>query len=112
MKKKANLLFHAFHFNGNGCHLEFLNGHQSKNHSFKCNAILQTCIEDNYLSLLISGKQINCISVYWRRVRPKKRWRDNIKEDTKKYQLTKDMAQDRKYWMTKILAGPAQGDGQ
>ena len=30
----------------------------------------------------------------------------------KKYQLTEDMAQDRKYWMTKILAGPAQGDGQ
>ena len=26
----------------------------------------------------------------------------------KKYQLTEDMAQDRKYWMTKILAGPAQ----
>ena len=24
----------------------------------------------------------------------------------KKYQLTEDMAQDRKYWMTKILAGP------
>ena len=30
----------------------------------------------------------------------------------KKYQLTEDMAQDRKYWMTKILASPAQGDGQ
>ena len=39
-------------------------------------------------------------------------WRDNIREDTKKYRLTEDMAQDRKYWMTKILAGPAQGDGQ
>ena len=46
------------------------------------------------------------------RGRPKKRWRDNVKEDMKKYQLTEDMAQDRKYWMTKILAGPAQGDGQ
>ncbi len=46
------------------------------------------------------------------RGRPKKRWRDNIQEDIKKYQLTEDMAQDRKYWMTKILAGPAQGDGQ
>ncbi len=42
------------------------------------------------------------------RGRPKKRGRDNIKEDTKKYQLAEDMAQDRKYWMTDILAGPAQ----
>ena len=32
--------------------------------------------------------------------------------DMKKYQLTEDMAQGRKYWMTKILPGPAQGDGQ
>ena len=46
------------------------------------------------------------------RGRRRKRWRDNIKEDMKKYQLTEDMAQDRKYWMTKILAGPVQGDGQ
>ena len=46
------------------------------------------------------------------RGRPKKRWRDNIQGDMKKYQLTEDMAQYRKYWMTKILAGPAQGDGQ
>ena len=46
------------------------------------------------------------------RVRPKKRWRDNMKEDMKKYRLTEDMAQDRKYWMTKIMVGPAQGDGQ
>ena len=30
----------------------------------------------------------------------------------KKYQLTEDMEQDRKDWMTKILAGPVQGDGQ
>ena len=44
--------------------------------------------------------------------RPTKRWRDNIQGDKKKYQLTEDMAQDRKYWMTKILAGPAQGEGQ
>ena len=36
--------------------------------------------------------------------------RDNIKGDMKKYQLTEHMAQDRKYWMTKIMAGPAQGD--
>ena len=35
-----------------------------------------------------------------------------IQRDMKKYQLTEDMAQDRKYWMTKILTGPAQGDGQ
>ena len=46
------------------------------------------------------------------RDRPKKRWRDNIQGDMKKYQLTEDMAQDRKYCMTKILAGPAQRDGQ
>ena len=32
------------------------------------------------------------------------RRRDNIKGDMKKYQLTEDMAQDRKYWMTKLLA--------
>ena len=30
----------------------------------------------------------------------------------KKYQLTEDMAQVRKYWMTEIMAGPAQGDGK
>ena len=42
----------------------------------------------------------------------KKRWRDNIKGDMKKYQLTEDMAQYRKYWMPEIMAGPAQGDGQ
>ncbi len=41
---------------------------------------------------------------------PKNRWR--IQGDMKKYQLIEDMAQDRKYWMTKILADPAQGDGQ
>ena len=46
------------------------------------------------------------------RGRPKKRWRDNINGDMTKYRLTEDMAQDRKYWMTKILAGLAQGDGQ
>ena len=46
------------------------------------------------------------------RGRPRKRWRDNIQGDMKKYRLTEDMAQDRKYWMTQILAGPAQGDGQ
>ena len=41
-----------------------------------------------------------------------KRWRDNIQVDVKKYRLTEDMAQDRKYWMTKIMVGPAQGDVQ
>ena len=47
------------------------------------------------------------------RGRPKKRWRDNtIHGDMKKYQLIIEMAQYRKYWMTKILARPAQGDGQ
>ena len=46
------------------------------------------------------------------RGRPKKRRRGNIQGDMKKYQLTEDMAQDRIYCMTKILAGPAQGDGQ
>ena len=39
------------------------------------------------------------------------RWMDNKQVDMKKYQLTEDMAQYRKYWMTKILAGPAHGDG-
>ena len=40
--------------------------------------------------------------------RPRKRWRNNIQGDMKKYQLTEDMAPDRKYWMTKILVGPVQ----
>ena len=47
------------------------------------------------------------------RGRPRKRWRDNIQGMyVKKYQMTEDMAQDRKYWMTKILAGSVQGNGQ
>ena len=46
------------------------------------------------------------------RDQPKKRWRNNIQGYLKKYQLTEDMAHYRKYWMTKILDGPAQGDGQ
>ena len=64
--------------------------------------------EHNYicaklLRLEVSGRRS--------RGRPKNRWRDNIKGDMKKYRLTEDMAQDRKHWMTKIMAGPAQGDG-
>ena len=54
--------------------------------------------------LEVSGRQS--------RNRPKKWWRDNIKEDMKKYQLTEYMAQYRKYWMTQIMTGPAQGDCQ
>ena len=46
------------------------------------------------------------------RGRPRERWRDNIQGDMKKYRRTEDMAQYRKYWMTQILAGPAQGDCQ
>ena len=46
------------------------------------------------------------------RGQPKNRWRDNVKGDKKKSRPTEDMAQDRKYWMTKIMVGPAQGDGQ
>ena len=56
------------------------------------------------LRLEVSGRR--------NRGRSRKRWRDNIQGDMKKYQLTEDMAQHRKYWMTKILVGPAQGDGQ
>ena len=56
------------------------------------------------LSLEVSGRRS--------RGRTKKRWRDNIQGDMKKYQLTEDMAQYRKYWMTNILAGPAQESGQ
>ena len=45
--------------------------------------------------------------------RPTEKEREgNMQGDMKKYQLTEDMAQHRKYWMTKILAGPLQGDGQ
>ena len=39
-----------------------------------------------------------------RRGRAKKRGRESIKGDSKKYELTEDMAQDRKYWMTQIMA--------
>ena len=58
------------------------------------------------LRLEISGISSRCLL--------KKRWRDNIglQGDMKKYQLTEDMAQYRKYRMTKILTGPAEGDGQ
>ena len=52
------------------------------------------------LRLEVSGRR--------NRGRPRKRWRDNIQGDMKKYQLTEYMAQDRKYWMTKILVGPVQ----
>ena len=38
------------------------------------------------------------VSVRRSRGRPKTRWRDNVKGDMKKYQLTEDMAQYRKYW--------------
>ena len=55
------------------------------------------------LRLEVSGRRI--------RGRPKKGWRDNIMGDMKKYQLTEDMAQYRKYWMTQIMAGSAQRDG-
>ena len=56
------------------------------------------------LRLEVSGRR--------NRGRPRKRWRDNIQGDMKKYKLTEDMAQDRKYWIAKILAGPLQVDGQ
>ena len=63
---------------------------------------------------IIGVFSFQCLKVFTRciRGRPKKRWRDNIQGDMKKYKLTEDMAQYLKYWMTKILAGPAQGDGQ
>ena len=47
------------------------------------------------------------VSGRWSKGRPKKIWMNNIKKDMKKYQLTEDMAQYRKYWMTKIMTGPA-----
>ena len=37
------------------------------------------------------------------RGQPNKIWRDNIQGDMKKYQLTEDMAQYRKYWTSKVL---------
>ena len=52
------------------------------------------------------------ISGRWSKGRPKRIWRDNIMEHMNNYQLTEDMSHYRKYWMTKIMAGPAQGDGQ
>ena len=54
------------------------------------------------------------LEVYGRRSRgrTKKRLSDNTQEDIRKYQLTEYMAQDRQYWMTKIMAGPVIGDGK
>ena len=46
------------------------------------------------------------------RGRPKTRQRNNKKKSMKKYQLTEDMAQDRKYRTAKIMVGATQGDGQ
>ena len=57
-----------------------------------------------FVRLEVSGRR--------NRGRPRKRWRDNIQGDMKKYQLNEDTAHDRKYLMTKILADPVQGDGQ
>ena len=38
--------------------------------------------------------------------RPNKRWLDNIREDMKGYDMTKDMAQNGSVWHTKTNAGP------
>ena len=35
-----------------------------------------------------------------------------LTEDMKKHQLTEDMAQYLKFRMSKIMSGPAEGDGQ
>ena len=56
------------------------------------------------LRLEVSGRR--------RRGRPKQRCGGKSTEDMKKYQLAKDMAQYCKYWMTKLIADPAQGDGR
>ena len=56
------------------------------------------------LRLEVSGRR--------RRGRSKKRRRDKIKEDMERYRLTEDMARYGNYWMTKIVAGPVQGDCQ
>ncbi len=76
------------------------------------------CLRREHNHILVKSLRLE-VSGRRSRGRPKKRWRDNIKRwrdniqgDMKKYQLTEDMAQDRKYWMTKIVAGPTQGDGQ
>ena len=45
------------------------------------------------------------------RGRPKKRWGGQLKGDMKKYQLTEDMAQDRKYWNVDDK-NTGRGDGQ
>ena len=77
------------------------------------------CIAGYFLKFSLNeangiAKKLLRLEVSGRRSRgkPKKRWRDNIKEGTKKYDLTEDKVQDRRYWMTKIMAGPAQGDYQ
>ena len=55
------------------------------------------------LRLEFSGRRSRC--------RPKTLG-GTTQDDRKTYQLSDDMAQYRKYWMTKTMAGPAQGDGQ
>ena len=39
------------------------------------------------------------------RGRPKLRWRDLVKEDMARNQMTTEMAEDRKHWHVMILAG-------
>ena len=39
------------------------------------------------------------------RGRPKLRWRDLMKEDMARNQMTAEMAEDRKYWYVMIQAG-------
>ena len=44
--------------------------------------------------------------------RPRWRWIDNTWDDTKKYELTDDMTENRQYWKTMVKTGPQRcGDG-
>ena len=52
------------------------------------------------LQMTVDGKRI--------RGRPKLRWRDLVKEDMTRHQMTTEMAEDRKHWHVMIRAGTLQ----
>ena len=52
------------------------------------------------LQMAVDGKR--------NRGRPKLRWRDLVKEDMTRNQMTTEMAEDRKHWHVMIQAGTLQ----
>ena len=54
----------------------------------------------NILQMTVDGKR--------NRGRPKRRWRDLVKEDMVRNQMTTEMAEDRRHWHVMIQAGTVQ----